>query len=153
MRDTHQVRRGGCRNDDIFQKSFAVQIRFPFQQPRKPAKGVVAAQIHPPLRQPYPPAPYLRNYDGAYGCPIEEIFPTFISCARKYLYSARKNCSPQIYIICSPKYLYKCAKYFNLRGNIECSCGNLFTLRGKLFTMRGKLFTVRGNLCAAQNYF
>ena len=113
----------------------------------------------------YPHPPFGGNYRDAisikslhvveYGCPIEEVFPTFQSwCVEIYLvcgniYTVRgKVVIPHIYYLCPQTFIWV-RKHFSLRGNIKSGHGNLC---GNLLTMHGNLFTVHGNLCAAWKY-
>jgi hypothetical protein len=95
-----------------------------------------------------------------YGCPFEEITPTFQSgCAEIYLVREnictvrRKVVIPHIYIIYVPEHLYECANIL--------ACAEILSLAAETYSpcaetyspMRGNLFTVRGNLCAARKYF
>ena len=110
---------------------------------------------------------------NGYGCPIEEVFPTFeLWCAEIYFVRGNicpvrgKLVTPHIYIIYASKHLYKCANILACteilslcaETNLLCAethllCAEIYVLRGNLFIVRGNLFTVRRNLCAARKYF
>ena len=114
-----------------------------------------------------------RNRDYKYGCPIEEVFPTFeLWCTEIYFVRGNicpvrgKLVTPHIYIIYASKHLYKCANILACaeilslcaETNLLCAethllCAEIYVLRGNLFIVRGNLFTVRRNLCAARKYF
>ena len=73
-----------------------------------------------------------------------------ISCARKYLYSARKTCNPPyIYIIwklihCAQKLIYY-ARKFMCCAEIYSLCMETHVLRGNIFKSPQIFWFVRGN--------